>query len=476
LKPFIAWVKFNWIIVVLCVVVLASLPTAFVFSGKWNTKIKTTQEEAANKELKKIQAATVEYVVPTYVPGTEAVNLRAEPNTIVTAWFKEQRTKLAGEAGTVLERAVAFNKGAGPESSAVGRSPHVQLVDGLFPGGADQVDKVRAFEDAIITEKGGRDPYIELLNNIGAGSPPLATRVALVLDDLNTRERERITENRRELTPDERETHRKALLDRRFAEYQAAARKISVYAGPEIFATSGVDREGGRRSNRFFGEGPNYTGKPTLRDIDTFRAEEKPMRYFVWQWDLWAVSDVLDAVKLANDSSVRLGNGVEGSVVKRIIKIGLMEPEGLRSSEADQNQIGMGALDGATASDPTSEVPGMAPLDKNVSFTGRAMGTWNPVFDVRRIELEAVVSSAKLPEFLAAIPRTNFMTVTQMTIEPVDVWSHMRLGYFYGSEHVVEIKLSIESVWLREWTKPLMPKSFKARLGIEEPLAEEAPS
>lgn len=471
MKPVLAWVKAHWIIVVLGVVVLVSLPTAWIFSQKWNTQIRTQQETVANTELKKVQGAPVEYVIPAFAPGAQPVSFRAEPNSVLTAWFKEQRSRVEGEASAVVNRAVAFNRGEGEDARAVGRTPHTPLVEGVFPGGADQVDKIRAFEDAILAEKGGSDPYAALLEEIGAGAPPRASRIAEILSDVQAREIERITEGRRELTPEEADRVRKALVDRRFGEYQGAARQVRVFAGPEIFDAVTDERTGRARPML---EGVSYTGRPTLRTIDALRAGDKPHRYFVWQWDLWAIADVFAAIDLANaDARER---GVEGAVVKRILRVAVREPEGLKDpASADASPFdfdrGGGGGGGEPAPEPTSEIPGMAPLDPSVSFTGRSMGSWNPVYDVRRIDLDVIVSSARLPQFLAAIPRSNLMTVTAMNVEQIDPWSELRQGFYYGTEHVVLVRLEIESVWLREWTLPLMPKGMRERLGIVDPEA-----
>lgn len=472
MKPVLAWVKSNWIIVVLSLVVLAAFPVAFVFSSGWNKKIRTAQETAGNNELRKVQAAKVEYVIPSYVPGTLPVTLSSPPNRIITRWFKEHRERLANEAGSVVARAVAFNKGEGEEAAALGRRPHVPLVEGMFPGGSDQTNQTRAFEDAILAEKGGSDPYAELLRGIGAGEPASVSRVFDVLADLRAREVERITENRRDLTPEEEETVAKSLQDRRFAEYRAVARQLGVYAGTDVFIPVSLEAnpQGGRRRGGNAPDLVRYTGRPALRDIDALaqRAEDKPWKYFLWQWDLWAISDVLSAIKQVNAPAVRAGTGVEEGVVKRIVRIGVLAPEGMKEAPVESFDP-LGGSGEAVDTGPTAEVAGMAPLDKNVSFTGRSMGSWNPVYDVRRVELDAVVSSARLNEFLASISRTNFMTVTSMSIEPVDQWDDLRQGYYYGKEHVVLVHLEIESVWLRNWTLPLMPKALKTRLGIVEP-------
>jgi hypothetical protein len=109
------------------------------------------------------------------------------------------------------------------------------------------------------------------------------------------------------------------------------------------------------------------------------------------------------------------------------------------------------------------------PLDFNVSFTGRSAP--NSVYDTRAISLSAVVSSARLPDFINAIERTNFMTVTDMDLSEVDPWADLAAGYFYGNEHVVRVNLVIETVWLRSWTSKFMPAATKQLFQIEVPAA-----
>ena len=105
------------------------------------------------------------------------------------------------------------------------------------------------------------------------------------------------------------------------------------------------------------------------------------------------------------------------------------------------------------------------------------MGKWNPIFDVRRMELELIVSSARLQDVINAIHRTNFMTVTLVNIEAVAPEAELGQGFDYGGEHVVRAKLDIESVWLRSWTAKLMPKVLRGALAIPEVApAEAAPS
>lgn len=109
-----------------------------------------------------------------------------------------------------------------------------------------------------------------------------------------------------------------------------------------------------------------------------------------------------------------------------------------------------------------------------VSITGRSTSPSNPDYDVRNAEIVAVVSSERLAVFLDALSRVNFNTVLQVRLGEVDVKADLERGYYYGNEHVVRATITLETVWLRNWTSPLMPASVKKTLGIVEPAAPEA--
>ena len=123
----------------------------------------------------------------------------------------------------------------------------------------------------------------------------------------------------------------------------------------------------------------------------------------------------------------------------------------------------------AAPADPNAgATPGtLAPRDFSRSISGRLAP--NGVYDVRPVTMTVVVSSAKLSDFLSAIERTNFMTVTDMDLEEVKVWDDLQKGYYYGPDHVVRATLTIETVWLRSWMSKYMPATFKTKLGIVDP-------
>lgn len=456
MKPVLAWIKANLVTVICCVVVLASLPTAWVFASKWNKSIRETQQSKADSELRKVQAAQVEYTLPTYEPGQQAVSLRAIPNPRLTEWFAQQRERLSSEATQVVSRATDFNRGVGAEAQALGRSEFKPLVNGLFPTtlrGDELTDAIDQLTDSLLAKRGKPDPYAALVAPLNAGGPVDPVRLVEVLQDLRTRETQRITTVPRELTADEKASLQRTLIDRRIAEAQSLGRTLSVYATPEIFPTN--SRE--------------FSMRPTegLLSALPARDQAKLVSFFVWQWDLWVYQDVLAAVRLANTGPDGRLTSVDRSVVKRIVSLSVRDPEGLFGDpEPEQDPMMMAGGDPMAGAGGT---PGSVPLDFQRSVTGRANSPSNQKYDVRRAQLVVIASSARIEELVRAISRTNFMTVTELDLAEVNVWDELRDGYFYGGEHVVRATLEIETVWLRSWMAPLMPELVRANLGVPDP-------
>lgn len=479
MKNILGWMKSNVLIVVFCAIVLISLPTAFAFSGMWRESIRAERELAAKGEMAKIEKAKVTYNIPSYDPNQKPVEYSGAPNAELTNWFKQQRESLATAATAVVKRAEEFNRGVGPDAASVGRKEHKPLLDGLFPSplvnltqqarermGAEKWDamtaeekaaqvallereasdeeirKLNEMEEVLLAKRGRPYPYQELLDAIHAGGPADPVKVNAAVRDLAARESDKITAGKRNLTAEEQGELYKKLVERRLGEYQAAAANLSLYATTKIWPSS---------PQKGFSSIPSGKIDPDNITLASF---------FVNQWDYWVYSDVLAAVRLANNDT---GGpvGVANAVVKRIESFQLADPEGLF---ANVDPFG-GGLGMEAPPPPTSDVPGLVPLVPSVSITARGMGTWNTMYDIRRVDLTVVVSSARINEFLDAISRTNFMTVTDLDIQEVNVWLDLREGFYYGPEHVVRAKLSIETVWLRSWMLNYMPPKVASILG-----------
>jgi hypothetical protein len=412
-KHVIGWMKSNVAIVALSSVIIVSLPVAFVGSSMWNSRIRTARENEARKALTDLESARVSYVLPSALPGGQSVTLVLDaPNQRATEFFREHRKKLLEQVQQIVKVANDLNS-----------QGHTPLVEGMFPRPASRL-KALEMAEALVGKPGRPSAYKQLLDSINAGRPAPATDLERALRDHRDQviETVRATAVGRDgLTPQEEEKLTKELAALRLGFYQQRAQQISVYA----------------------------TEAALPPEVPTSIPPEPPPveRCFMWQADFWLISDLFRAVDNANTIDGQRVS-VDRGVVKRVEQIRL-DPLLPRNSGSDPN---MGGGFGEQASAPVNPI------------TLRGGGPTNPLFDVRNAKIRVVVDSARLPQLINAISRTNFMTVIGLEFADVDVWADLEQGYYYGNDHVVRATLDVETVWLRSWTTRLMPPQIRAAL------------
>ncbi|MCB1282426.1 MAG: hypothetical protein KDB18_12970, partial [Salinibacterium sp.] len=79
MKGVLDFLKKRWLPIVCVVVVLATLPTAWIFSQKWNDDILEKAQADAGDKLNKIKRARVTYIVPSVVPGQPDTSIGSPP-------------------------------------------------------------------------------------------------------------------------------------------------------------------------------------------------------------------------------------------------------------------------------------------------------------------------------------------------------------------------------------------------------------
>lgn len=476
MKGVLAWVKANVLIVVFCAIIVLTVPAAFMVSRAWGKSLRDEQEKRVTADLRKVNAGRVDYTIPQYDPKGEAITFRSEPHPKVTQWFKERRERFAAEANDIVKSAEDFNRGAGKEAQALGRREHVPLVPGLFDAHrraeaelresmtpeawnalpeedrkARVAARAKAIQEPLLYDmedrllgRGYPNPYQRLLDGINAGGPLDPVNLLAEVNSIRTAEMQKLGV-RRELTPEEAQALAKKLYERRVGGYQARAMDISVFATMDLFNKD--DKKGMAVRTE---EGGGFDPR-----------EIEPVNLFVYQWDLWLYADLLAGVEIANTGPDRSPLKMDQSVVKRVVSILADMPESIYGPASEP------AMDasGLAPPDPVAAVAGMVPTDPKFSITGRGNGRWNSVYDVRTATMKCVVASARVQDFLAALERANFNTVIGLTIRDVDVWEHLRQGYYYGPDHVVEVEVKVESVWLRSWLAAYMPEQVAQLLG-----------
>ena len=437
MKPILAFLKSRWQVVVCVALVLGVIPAGWYFSHHWNTKIRTDRENAAKGDLDKLKVR-VAYAIPSLDPAVPAVAQSAEPNAIRTAFFKKHRDEVMAQGAGVVTAAEAFNRRA-----------HAPLVDGFFPDARGQQAQLKAdeFAEAIVGGTRGPSAYQKVFTSANGGEPTDAALLAQAVQDVRDREMEAIAgPNKRNLTPDEEAKLSKQLLARRIGEYQQRARTLSVYAGMDSLPT---DR----------GEG--MVGVPREKPKTTPTARE----CFAWQWDYWLINDLMDAVGAANTGPDGRPIGIDEAPVKRVVKISL-NPTAAHEKQEEGFSGSGGAGEPTEAATP---VTGIIEPKLNWSVTGRWDGPTNQLYDVRTARLTLIVDAERLPAIFDALARTNFMTVTDLDLSEVEVWSDLERGFYYGPRSVVQASIEVESIWLRSWTVPLMPADVRTALGVVVP-------
>lgn len=457
MKNILPWIKSHWQIVLFSAFIPLVLVGTFIGASMWNATIKGGQEARANDQLTKLKALKVTYSVPSLSTDGKAVEQSAEPNTVRTEYFAKLKDLTLEQGKKVVERAEAFN-----------RASLKPLVEGVFPEPPPEQVQRKTLELAqrLVGDRGTTRAYQELLDDLRAGQPLATGRVGEVLKSFRDREVEKIAggANARPLTPEETEALNKRVVEQRLAAYQGRANELSVYAdlsifpGGESLARATPGDGGGGEPYGGSTDGPNriLTVKPptppTLKQA------------FEWQYDYWMFQEVLRVVRSANADGRGGLKPLPQATVKRIVSVRTYSPAAFGARpEVDPNSTE------ATAAAGPATLTTVLPRDLSVSITGRKDGPANPLYDLRRATLELIVASERVPQLLDAASSTNFMSVLGLRIDAVDTWSELQQGYYYGEESVVRVTIDLETIWLRSWLEPLMPRAVRAMYGLATP-------
>jgi len=462
-KGVLAILKGRLVIVILSFLIVAMLPAAWFVSGNLNAKIREQQTKAYQDEAAKIKRANrVTYTLPriSEAESADALSLTRAPNDRVTNWFKQQRAERERQIGEITGRVIEFN-----------RDSHERLIEAFPPAPDADARTVRRAPQELaraITGDGrgyDRSAYEILFEQMGAGKPPDREEVSQLISEFEEREIDRLQNLAGEsgqLSEDQENELADSLVERRIGEYRRVAREISFYGSTAAVTGEQQDSYGGsfRRS------APRSFDNLSYSEIPVVVPEERPTlaQGYIWQWDYWVIEDILRAIARANTDAAGDPTPVELSVVKRVesIRIEKFTIPDVESEPADTMGFGGGGMMGSTSDDAAGP--------ERVTITGRKSG--DGAYDLRRATVEVIVSPSRLIEFLDAIRATNLMTVTDLDLEEIDVWSDLAEGYFYGDdEYVMRATIQIESVWLRDWTKEFMPGPVRKALGIaDEPV------
>ena len=438
-KVAITWLKSHPVIVASIAVMVIAPVTAWwissdIYSARDAAASKRVQEMAA---LEKFEKSSVEIALPG-LAAEQKVGVLNE-NTVLA--YRKLADRLRADAQAIQKAALAHNQKdrAKLVKDVTVTRENVNLI-------AEEVfDAVQA--RAMIDLKEAR-----------AGKPP--TDQSLI-DQLQRRQDQFIAAerkaDRKSLNEEQLARLQRSLVDKRLQLYADAAANTSFYADIADIGLPASATEAGTP--------PSET------------------KMFLWQWRLWVIEDVLNAITSANKPY----RGVVDAPVKRILSIAVREdilPKVVAPAATEEvpAEGSTPPADGSTdpAAAAAASAPALPPLDPKSavaydfakSMTGRVS---NSMYDVRFATVRLVVATSMIPEVLNAIARQNFMTVIAMDVRPTDAFEAADEGFIYGAAPVSEVRLTIESIWLRPWIAKLMPRELQALKGTDGRTTDDAP-
>ncbi len=435
-KAALAWVKSNPVIVASVAVMVIAPATAWWFSSD----IHAAEDAAASKRaqelaaIEKFEKTTVEITLP----GKAPEQLVGVVNRKTVDQYKDLADKLRGDAMSVQKAAMAHNQAGRDKLFAdirVTRENVNTIAENVF--------------DAVLA-RGDED-----LRKVRAGMPPSDQSL---IDQLQRRQDQFIAAERKAdrkgLNDEQLARLQESLRDKRLQLYADAAANISFYA---------------QLSDLGFPASPAEAGTPPSE-----------ARMFHWQWRVWIIEDVLAALGAANAPY----RTVVDAPVKRVLSIAVRDeamPKAAAGAgagadapaEAPAEPLPEGAAAPAAPSYPAIDPKQPVAYDFTKSITGRQA---NSLYDVRTATVRLVVATSMLPEVVNAISRQNFMTVTSLDVRPADAFDAADEGFIYGAQAVSEVRMTIESLWLRPWLARLMPAELQKSKGTDGKTVDDAPA
>lgn len=463
----LAFLKARWVMLVCATAVLAAPLVAWLLLDVVRQPIREEAKRRSEsfEKLSGLERIAVEVKRPDGTTASEPTTLNEEIIRRVAA----HNRRLGGGAEAIYLAAVERNRGH--TDSAKPDSPRHHLIPGLekalpapdLKGGVSGtvVSKLQENEFRLLDE--GRDA---LLAASGAGPAP---RPADVLDHVQRAEEEYLAgtlrkKSRAEITdPKEAEALQGHLIDARKEFLGSHASGVAFYMDASAMNWPRFPAAAPSQS-----DGPSK-GPSLDRVLSTM---------FLYQWDLWLVDDVLQAIAHVNAPPSQSTSASRGPMVAPVKRVLMLSLDSIGQPTSDPSS---GAAPGTEAETEAAPAAGGEAIDAKVAvtpdFTVSVTGLKsNQLFDVRRARLVVVIETAAIPALIDALARQNFISVTGIAMRPADAFAAAREGYVYGPQSCSEVTLDLESVWFRAWVTERMPAAMRQALNTAGPPAKESPA
>jgi len=462
------WIKANWLIVGLSALMLICLPAFFVGGEFLNKGVREAIDTRANKKVNEIKRAmTTQIEITPLMPGAKPISEQVTLNENILDQYEVIKTQIRDDAGEIIQTAIDINS----DGKRV-------LLEGLYPQPSPEMAEYLPYKVHEEYVK-AHEQLVENVMQAGMPVPPDDLALQLKEYEETYLRTQMNVETTSDLKVSEREQLLEAMTKRRLSVYSQTASDVSVYADKEVFHLE------------------EWDSQASLKPSEAQR--------FNWMHQFWVNQDIARAVRLANtgsDGQVMTIAGASGGVVKRIVDVQMSElapnmkrggrkprrsDTGRGEGEGDMSEGG-GMMDGGSVTSggkgayfqgkgrqskgsgrgAKKEVDLSNPAKKfqtvyTKSISGRIP---NALYDIRNVDITLIVDSHRLFDLLDAFNQTNFMTVVGMKVSSVDTLADLSVGYYYGDEAVVQVDLTVETTWLRDWSTLYMSDEVKEWLNI----------
>ncbi len=455
----IDWIKSNVVSVISIIVVLLSLGfLGWVHLQGSKFREELTKREAVISTLNNFTNASVQ--VPSSQPDAPPDSIPGVTiNQDVIDKLSTMYDGMAKQYDGVYERAVKHNK-----------RHHEPLLEGLFPKWDEnnfeipfqaRYEYVKSFFDMFE----GADPENPDAPRLNAGSPPSNEDIQITLSIVQRDFVSNVTNTT--LTESDQKDLENEMRDKLIDMLRQKADGIHIYANKEL--VPGQAYSPMQQADQFPFQVESWAFLDTA-----------PLPHQLWegQLELWMQQDIVRAIAKVNQVDDPKVNVVTAPV-KRLMGIQIVPGYiGLHTLGAAANgtfanvQRTDGSYGPPIAGQRTNDPTQATSNNFYVGPTGRVS---NALYDVRQAVLTVAVDYQRLNQLIAAINSVNFMTVLNVQIEDIDEYQGLREGFFYGPDDVVKATMVIETIWLRDWTEPLMPDRVRSYVGIDEPELETGP-
>jgi hypothetical protein len=186
----------------------------------------------------------------------------------------------------------------------------------------------------------------------------------------------------------------------------------------------------------------------------------------IWysQMQLWIQQDLAAGIKEANDSSTNILD----AEVKRLIAMQI-SPAPMYVFPPASATGGGGASGVPAAADEKAPIPPIY----SISPTGRYS---NGMYDVVDFKLVVDVDSSKVNQFIQTLEHNRLITILSENEYALNSEIEASHGYLYGSGSSVRLVLDGEELFMRDWTKKLMPEPVQMALGLIAPKPGMSPA